>query len=171
MQKLITYTIVFLLLSVLQSFVISHLAFSQYLNIYIYIMVIIIADTQIKGYVLLLLAFVLGIITDSIEGSPGLFTITMTFMAFCRPQILSIIASREILDNGGMPTSSRFGTGRFITYVTIMVSFWAIPFFLFETAGIANIFLTLLRIVLNVISTTILIYFLQLPLNRSKYDI
>ena len=171
MPKLLTYIITFLVLSVLQFFVISHLALSQYLSIYIYIMVIIIADMQIKGYALLLLAFSLGIVTDAVEGSAGLFTVTMTFMAFCRPQIIAYIASREISDNGGTPTSSRLGTGRFITYVATMVTLWAVPFFILETAGVANPMLTTLRIILNVVSTTVLIYFLQLPLNRNRYDI
>ena len=125
---------------------------------------------QIKGYALLLLAFALGIITDALEGSLGLFTVTMTFMAFCRPQILKYTASREISDNGGTPTSSRLGAGRFITYVAIMVTFWSIPFFILETAGVADIQLTVMRIVLNVVCTTMLIYFLQLPLNRNRYD-
>ncbi len=171
MPKIFTYITTFLVLALLQIFVISHLELNQYLNVYIYIMIVVVADMQIKGYALLLLAFSLGVIADAIEGSPGLLTSTMTFMAFCRPQVLRWIASREISDNGGTPTSSRLGLSRFLSYVVTMVTLWAIPFFILETAGVANTFITILRIVLSVVVTSVLIYFLQLPLNRNRYDV
>ena len=170
MRKLITYTLGFMVFVILQIFVLSHVTLNQYLNVYIYIMIVIVADMQIKGYALLLLAFSFGMIADAIEGSPGLFAMTMTFMAFCRPLVLKWVASREISDKGGAPISSRLGNVKFFTYVIAMVSLWAIPFFIFESSGVANVLATILRIVLSVVVTTILIYFLQLPLNRNRYD-
>lgn len=171
MIRFVNNILFFAILLVLQTFVLSHFTVSQYLSLYIFIMVVIMASMQTQGWIMLILGFICGGVVDIIEGGGGLFAATTTWLAFVRPQILNWTAGREAMLSGGMPTSSKIGYKRFFTYVTMMVLLWTIPFFALEAAGSFSWVYTTIRMLASSVGIIILIFFLQLPLNRNKYDV
>lgn len=171
MIRILNNIIFFVILLVLQTFVLSHFTVTQYLSIYIFIMVVIMAAMQTPGWVMLIIGFCSGAVVDMIEGGGGIFAASTVWMAFVRPQILSWTAGREAIFRGGMPTSSKIGGARFFTYVSIMVLLWTIPFFSLEAAGSFSWIYTSLRIAASSAAMIVLIFFLQLPFNKGRYDV
>lgn len=171
MQKLLTYAAAFTALILLQEFVLSHISVSSYLSVYLYIMVVILAHIETPGWIILLLGFTAGTIADQLEGTGGLFAATLTWAAFTRKTALQWSVGRDVIHNGGLPLSRRIGAKKFILYTTIMVLLWAIPFFLLEALGSFSLIVTPIRILASTTVTVILIYLLQLPLNRHSYNV
>lgn len=171
MPRFFNNILLFVILIALQTFVLSHFVVSQFMSLYIFIMIVIMANMQAKGWVMLVAGFLCGGVVDLIEGGGGIFAATTTWLAFVRPQILSWTAGREATLSGGMPTTFKIGIKRFFTYVTLMVLLWTIPFFSLEAGASFSWIYTPIRIVVSSFGMIVLIYFLQLPFNRNKYDV
>lgn len=170
MQKLLAYSSLFILLIMLQEFVLINISQSSYLAIYVYIMIVILADMNIAGWIMLLLGFGTGLFMDGIEGGGGLFTATTTWLAFVRPSIMQWTLGRDTTYKGGVPVIERVGGKKFFTYVSIMVLLWTVPFFGLEAIDNWTL-LTPIRIVASSIIIIVLIYILQLPLNRKHGNV
>lgn len=170
-MRMLNVIILFFILLILQVLVLSHFSATQYLSLYVFIMVVIIADMRIKGWVMLLFGAACGAVVDMVEGGGGLFTATTTWLAFVRPAILNWIVGRENIFSGGMPTNYKLGNRKFFTYLTFMVLMWTGPFFFLESIGNFSWIYTNIRIFTSSAVMVVLIYFLQLPFNKSRYDV
>ena len=166
MQKILTYTLIFVALILLQEFAFDKINFWGLVNPYVYIMFIIMLPMETKGWMVLLFGFFTGIVIDALSGGGGLYAIATTWVAFVRPTALNFTAGRDAVQLGGVPASSQIGTAKFLAYSGGMTLLFAIPFFLLEVMSLENIGMTLLRIVASSAATVAIIYFLQLPFNR-----
>lgn len=170
MMRLVQYGVTFLLLLVLQEFVFSHINLGGVVNPYIYIMFIILLPLDIAGWGLLLLGFGTGMAMDFLSGTAGLHTIVSTWLAFVRPTTVGLLLGKDETYQGGIPTSSRLGLGRFLRYLSVMVLLFNIPFFLLEDLG-GPVVPMLLRIVLSSLFSIGIIYFLHLPFAHTRWKI
>ena len=166
MQRILEYIVVFAVLVLLQEFAFDKINFWGVVNPYIYIMFIIMLPMELRGWLVLFLGFFTGTVIDLLSGSAGLHMIAATWMAFVRPTVLNFTAGRDAVQEGGIPTSSLIGAGKFLAYAGVMTLLFAIPFFLLEVMSIENIYMTLLRILLSSAATVIIVYFFQLPFDR-----
>jgi len=78
----------FLILVLVQVFILNHINFLGYLNPYIYIIFIVLAPINIHKSLFLLISFILGLTIDMFGDSGGVHAMSCIAIAYLRPVIL-----------------------------------------------------------------------------------
>ena len=151
MYRTLEYTILFVVMALLQVFLFSRIGVSVYIHPLAYVAFIILLPMEIAPLALLGLGLLL-------------------FVAFCRPTLLNLLAGKDEVKDGGIPNVNRLGIKKFIKYASFMVLLHSTVFFIFETLSLHFFYLTLLRILLSSAVTLLLVYFCQrlFSVNRQK---
>mgnify|MGYP000542023120 CR=1 FL=1 len=166
MYRTLEYTILFVVMALLQVFLFSRIGVSVYIHPLAYVAFIILLPMEIAPLLLL----TLGLLMDVFMGTAGINTIATLFVAFCRPTLLNLLAGKDEVKDGGIPNVNRLGIKKFIKYASFMVLLHSTVFFIFETLSLHFFYLTLLRILLSSAVTLLLVYFCQrlFSVNRQK---
>lgn len=168
MLKTLEYIILFIVLVLLQALLFNNIEISGFLNIYIYMLFILILPGDIAGWALLLLCGLMGVTIDLICGTSGMHTIATLLMGFLRPSVLRLFVGSDINLIEGAPASPRIGTRKFLQYAGLLVFVHNAMFFFLETLTFVGFGYTLIRILLSTAASVAMIYFCQLPLFRYK---
>lgn len=161
MHKFLEYTILFVVMVILQVFLFSRIGISMYVNPLVYIAFILLLPMEISGVLLLGLAALLGISVDFFMGTAGINTIATLFVAFCRPTALALLVGKDEVKDGGVPNVNRIGLKKFLRYAGILILLHCTLFFMLETLSWRFFYLTLIRIALSAAVTLLLVYFCQ----------
>ena len=155
MYRTLEYTILFVVMALLQVFLFSRIGVSVYIHPLAYVAFIILLPMEIAPLLLLTLGLLMG---------------ATLFVAFCRPTLLNLLAGKDEVKDGGIPNVNRLGIKKFIKYASFMVLLHSTVFFIFETLSLHFFYLTLLRILLSSAVTLLLVYFCQrlFSVNRQK---
>ena len=170
MYRTLEYTILFVVMALLQVFLFSRIGVSVYIHPLAYVAFIILLPMEIAPLLLLTLGLLMGVTMDVFMGTAGINTIATLFVAFCRPTLLNLLAGKDEVKDGGIPNVNRLGIKKFIKYASVMVLLHSTVFFIFETLSLHFFYLTLLRILLSSAVTLLLVYFCQrlFSVNRQK---
>ena len=84
MHRVVEYTLMFIVLVLLQVFLFDNLNLSPYCYPLVYVGFILLLPVTLLPAWTLLLGFAIGAVTDLLSGTPGLHTIAATATAFCR---------------------------------------------------------------------------------------
>lgn len=146
----------FILLILIQIFVLNNIRFLGFINPYIYILFILLLPVKFPRWLSLILAFILGLIIDAFSNTPGIHAFSSVLIAFLRNPVINIYTS---IEEGANPVPSfySFGVGSFIKYVITLVLIHHTSFFFLEIFGFGNIGQTLVKIILNAFLTTVII--------------
>ncbi len=161
MYRIIEYSILFVVLLLLQVMLFDNLNISLYVYPLVYISFIILLPSGISGVWLLLLALLMGLGVDVFSGTPGINTIATVFVAWVRPGLLSKILGPDEAREMSIPNIARMGRGRFFRYAAIMVVMHALVFFALETLSWRYFGFVLLRTVVGSLVTLVFLYFCQ----------
>ena len=162
MIKLLARNMVrFIVLVLLQVFIISNIEISGFIVPYFYILFVLLLPFETPGWLLLLSAFALGLTVDLFANTPGMHAAATVFMAFLRPYILEMSAPRDGYETGTFPRIHYYGFQWFLRYTVILVL--AHHFFLFyiEVFRFSEFFSTFLRVLLSGVFSVILIILSQ----------
>lgn len=170
MHRFLEYALLLFVVVVLQVFLFDNLRTGFYLNPFVYPAFVILLPVKVRGYLLLLLAALVGVVMDVFMGTPAINTMATVFMAFCRPGVLRLFLGRDELDEGGVPNIRKMGVRRFLYYSAILVLIHSAAFFMLETFGASGLGYTLAKTAVSVVSSVVVIYLCQLLfiVNRSK---
>ncbi|MGC9344557.1 MAG: rod shape-determining protein MreD [Bacteroidales bacterium] len=151
----------FVLLVLLQVLVFDNIELNGYINPYIYILFIILLPFETPKWLILVLAFALGLTVDLFSMTPGLHAAATVLIAFLRPFILQTFAPRDGYEPGSFPRIAYYGLNWFAKYAFIMVM--AHHFFLFslEIFRLSDIMLILSKTILSGIISTLFIVLSQ----------
>jgi rod shape-determining protein MreD len=144
----------FILLILLQVFVFNHIELNAYLIPHIYVLFILLLPFETPKWLLLLLAFFLGLFMDAFSYSIGLHTAACTFMAFLRPTVQNLVGTKQEYVPGIQPGVSSLGFRWFFSYTIILVSAHHLILYFLEVFSFNDIIITLLHAILNIIFTT-----------------
>jgi len=147
-NQLIKYGFIFIVLVLIQVLVLNHIQFSGFVNPYIYVLFILLLPMSSPRYMVLLLAFLIGITIDVFSNSLGIHSFATVFMAFFRPYIIRLISNREE-DKSDYPGLKQNKFQWFISYVTIMVLIHHLVLFYVEVFTFTNFLVTLTRALLS----------------------
>jgi len=147
-NQLIKYGFIFIVLVLIQVLVLNHIQFSGFVNPYIYVLFILLLPMSSPRYMVLLLAFLIGITIDVFSNSLGVHSFATVFMAFFRPYIIRLISNREE-DKSDYPGLKQNKFQWFISYVTIMVLIHHLVLFYVEVFTFTNFLVTLTRALLS----------------------
>lgn len=155
----IKYTLIFVILILLQILVLNHISFFDHATPFLYIYLIIIMPMGINRNLLLLVAFLLGLIIDIFCNTPGQNAAASVFAAFmCRPMQL-LFFDREDFEHIA-PSISTLG-GAFMKYTFLVVLLHHIVLISISSFSYFNIQTICLRIVLSTILTSVLIFAIE----------
>lgn len=157
MMVFIQHSIRFILVVLMQIFVLNNIRFLDFINPYIYITFILLLPYRFPRWIGLLLAFALGLIIDSFSNTPGIHTFATVLIAFLRNPVIDLFYSVE---EGANPEPSfrTLGTSAFVKYVLSLIIIHHLAFYLLEIFTFANIAQTIWRTLLNSAVSAIIIF-------------
>ena len=151
------YFLQFLVLVLLQVFILNNVQLGGFINPYIYILFIILLPVNTPKWLLLVLGFVLGLSIDLFAHTPGMNSSASVFLAFIRPYILEIVAPREGYEKDSSPRIKIYGFTWFLRYAFILVLAHHFILFYVEVFRFSDFFLTFSRVILSTAFSTLLI--------------
>jgi len=138
----------FVLLILVQVFVLNNIRFLGYINPYIYLLFILLLPVRFPRWLSLLLAFLLGLIIDSFMNTPGVHTFSTVLIAYLRNLVIKIFITIEEGANPE-PSFASFGVAVMAKYIITLVLIHHLSVFMLETFSFENFGLLLMKILLN----------------------
>ena len=150
----------------LQVLLIDNIQLNGYLSPFFYVIFIILLPFETPKWLLLTLAFLLGLGVDLFNGTPGMHAAASVFMAFMRPFTLKNFSPRDGYESGTFPRVYFYGIEWFAKYAIILVLSHHFFLFFLESFRFTDIFFTLSRITLSTLLTSTLIVLSQFFIYR-----
>ena len=154
-------TIRFIVLVLIQVFILNNIRINGYINPYLYVMFILLLPFETPGWLLLTSSFFLGLSIDFFTHTPGMHSSAAVFMAFCRPGIIRFISGNKGVEAGMKPGIKDMGFQWFFMYSLILILLHHILFFFLEVFRTDEILQTFYRIVLSSMSTLLLVILVE----------
>jgi len=150
----------FILLVLFQVLVLNNIQFLGYINPYLYILFILVLPVQMPRWLLLILAFILGMTIDVFSNTIGMHAFATVLVAFFRDGIIKLFTN---IEEGNNPTPSfhTFGVSAFVKYVVLIVLIHHTTLFLLEAFSFAHFWIMLVKILLSSLVTIMLILGIQ----------
>lgn len=149
MYRTVPYIVLFLILALLQIFLFDNLSISIYLCPLVYIGFIVLLPIDAPPVAVLFLTLSMSVAMDWAMGAAGINTIATLPVAMLRRPLLQSVCGKEGIREGGIPSSIRLGQGGFLRYLAAMVVVHHFLFFMLESLSWAQLFHTLVRLVVS----------------------
>jgi len=156
----------FILLALFQVLVLNNIEFLGYINPFLYILFILSLPVRTPQWLVLLLAFVLGLTIDAFSNTMGMHAFATVLAAFFRGGIIDLFIS---IEDGNNPTPSfrTFGLAAYLKFLIVMVLIHHTTLFLLEAFSFLNFWILSTKILLSSLVTILLIVGFQL-LNKKS---
>ncbi|HVB03817.1 MAG TPA: rod shape-determining protein MreD [Chitinophagaceae bacterium] len=140
----------FILLILVQVFVLNRILLYQLVNPYIYLMFILIMPFRISRPLLILSALALGLCMDGFMNTMGMHAAACVIIAYLRPFVINILAPPGGFEyTQRSPSISTMGVAQFTVYTLILVVIHHMVYFSLELFGFGGIFYLLLKILVS----------------------
>jgi rod shape-determining protein MreD len=156
-NRILRFTLIFVLLILLQILLFNNIQFSGYVNPYVYIMFIMLLPVNIPSWLLLIISFFTGLIMDLFTGTPGMHTSATVMAGFVRPYVLRIISPRDGYEASSDLSMLIYGFRWFSIYTLLIVLVHHTVLFYMEVFRFTDFFRTLLRVLLSSLFSIIFI--------------
>jgi rod shape-determining protein MreD len=157
----------FILFVLLQVLIFNNIQLTGYVNPFVYIIVILQIPFSMPGWLLMILAFFIGLTIDIFSDTPGLHSFACVSMAFFRPFVINSLYTREDIKSL-QPNALTMGTNRYLYYVLLLTLIHHLSLFYMEVFRFSGFWSTMLRVLLSTFFTTFLIFIFQMFLFRNK---
>lgn len=164
-NKLIKYTVMFLVAVLVQVLLLNQVQFSGYINPYFYIVFVLLLPLSTPRYLLLLLGFLIGLTIDIFSDSLGIHAAATVLIAYIRPFVIRVISTREE-DRNDFPGLLQNKFNWFFSYVTILVLAHHFVLFYLEYFTFSHFFYTLLKVIFSSVFTIFIIVLSQFLIFR-----
>jgi len=161
-NSILRFSLIFILLILLQVLLFNNIQFSGYVNPYVYIMFILLLPMEIPSWLLLILSFATGLTIDLFSGSPGMHSSATVLAGFIRPYVLRIISPRDGYEPNSDPSMVTYGFTWFLTYTFLIVLVHHTALFYLEVFRFADFFRTMLRVILSTLFSVTFILLIEL---------
>ncbi len=138
----------FISLVLIQVLILNQVQFSGFVNPYIYILFILLLPLSTPRYLLLILAFLIGLTIDVFCNSLGIHAAASVFIAYLRPLVIRFISNREE-DRNDYPGLLQNKFSWFLSYVSILVFLHHLVLFNLEVFSFSNFGNTIYRVILS----------------------
>lgn len=150
----------FVSLVLIQVLILNQVQFSGFVNPYVYVLFILLMPLSTPRYVLLILAFLIGLSIDVFSNSLGVHAAASVFIAYVRPLIIRIISNREE-DRSDYPGLFQNKFAWFLSYVSMMVFLHHLVLFYVEVFSFAHFANTLFRVFVSSVFSIFIIVLSQ----------
>lgn len=142
----------FIGLLLLQVLILNNVHIAGCATPFLYVYMIIKMDSETPRNGLMLWAFFLGLAIDLFSDTPGMNAASIVLLAFLRPSLLRLFASRDLTGNF-VPSARTMGMAAFLKYVAACVLLHHIVLLVLEYFSVAHIGLLVLRILASTLLT------------------
>lgn len=163
-SRIIQYGIRLIGVFLFQVLILNNIQFSGYINPYFYIWFILILPLETPGWLMLILAGLLGMGIDlfpqGISGdypTLGIHTSATLLIAFLRHIVLRWISPRDDYDPNTSPVPGQYGWFWFVRYLVLMVGFHHLMLFILEDFSLIHLHRTLFRVLFSAVVTIVVI--------------
>ena len=160
-NSIFRFSLIFIVLMLLQVLIFNNIQFSGYVNPYVYILFILLLPVEIPSWILLLFSFITGMLMDFFVGSPGMHTFATVLAGFIRPFVLRAVSPRDGYEPNSAPSMLTYGFIWFLTYSLIIVLVHHTALFYIEVFRLTEFFRTLLRVILSTVFSVTFILLLE----------
>lgn len=160
-NSIFRFSLIFILLMLLQVLLFDNIQFSGYVNPYIYILFILLLPVEIPSWLLLILSFITGMLIDFFVGSPGMHTFSTVLAGFIRPFVLRAVSPGDGYEPNSAPSMLTYGFTWFLTYSLIIVLVHHTALFYLEVFRFTEFFRTMLRVLLSTVFSVTFILLLE----------
>jgi len=167
-RALIQNLIRFVVLVLLQVFLLKNISLYNLSMPYLYILFVMLLPLETPNFLLFLLAFLMGIIIDMFYDTPGLHAAASVILAFVRVLFVSVTVQRDGFDAEPEPTLGNMGFRWFLTYSTVLILIHHFFLFTLEVFRFSEIQYTLLRFLSSSLFTLFLILITSFLFYRRK---
>ncbi len=151
--ELLSFFMRFLVLLAVQVVVLNNIQFSGFINPFVYIMFIMMLPVRIPKSLLLIIAFLTGLVVDMFSNTMGMHAAACVFMAYTRPAVLRFMAPRDGYEAESSPSIRQLGFTWFLVYAATLTLIHHLMLFYIEVFRFSEFFSTLLRVVLSTLAT------------------
>ena len=166
-----SYAFRFIALILIQVLVINNLSLGYYINPYIFPLFIMTIPFNTQPWLLILIGFFTGITVDAFSNSLGMHAAACSFMAFARPAVLAFLTPKGSYENIDQPRLQGLGYAWFIAYSGAMTLLHHLVYFYLEVFSFDNFFITLGKVFLSALVSTLLILILGMIFSTGKQRI
>jgi hypothetical protein len=157
-----------LILVFFQVSVLNRIDFSGWAFPVIYPLALLILPFRMSHALLMLSAFVLGLIVDWFSNSPGFHTSALVFMAWIRPRISQLISPPSGYEDIEAPRMGYLGFSWFLTYSGILLLMHQLFLFVLEAFRWSGLGMTFLKALISGLISISLIVLLELIISPQK---
>lgn len=158
----------FFVLVLVQVLIIKNIELGRFINPFLYVLFIIIMPFETPKWLLLVVAFVLGITIDMFYDTPGMHSAACVLMAYIRPGVLKLFSPRDGYEFGTQPTIQYLGIPWFLSYAGILIVAHHLILFYIEIFRMHEFFSTFFRVIVSSIFTLLLVVITQYLFHRKK---
>ena len=160
MQRFLTYTGIFVVLVLLQVFLLDNLALSVYFHPLIYVAFVIVLPMDMRQVWVLLLATLMGLVMDLLTGQAGLNVMATAAVGFFRPTIVGLVCGRGSGFDDSVPSLHRFTHKNLMAYIFAVVLIHSTLFFVLESLSLMHILHTVIRVVVSSTTAFVIVWYL-----------
>ena len=160
MQKSLLYVGAFIVLVLLQIFLLDNISLSVFFHPMIYIAFIIMLPLDYKPLWVLLLSTLMGLTIDMLTGMSGLNVVATTATGFLRPLMLRLAVGHATATDDSIPSLHRLSTKHLAWYISLMIILHSAIFFLLESLSLSHLPYTLLRLALSAATASLMSWYI-----------
>jgi len=169
MSRVLIYNLIrFVVLVLVQAFLLKNISLYNLSVPYLYILFILLLPFETPNLLLFPLSFLLGLTIDAFYDTPGLHAAACVVLAFVRVLFISITVQKDGFDNEPEPTLGNMGFRWFFTYAAVLTLFHHFFLFNLEVFRLSEIEYTLLRFLSSSVFTLFLILISSFLFYRRK---
>ncbi len=129
--------VIALLLTALQVIVLNRIHLFGVATPLVLVYALIILPLNTPRWLSLLIGFVLGLVSDIFTNTPGVATMTLTFIAFVQPVLLRLVLPRDAAENF-IPSLAGLGLSKFLVFSLTLTFLHCALTFILESFGFSN---------------------------------
>ena len=156
-NTLIRNILLFLGLVFLQVMIFDNLRLGNFIHPYVYVLFIMLLPFDTPRWKLIINGFVIGMVIDIFNGTPGLNAAATVLMSYLRPNIINLTTRKSDIEGKTGPSVSEMGLQWFYPYSVLLLIIHNFTLFMLEAFSFHLIGLVLLETLLSVIFSSILI--------------
>ncbi len=156
-NSVLGFGFIFVVLVLTQALIFNHVRFNGYINPYVYVLFVLLLPIDIRGWLLLILAFITGLTIDVFLDTMGMHAAATVFLAFLRPAVIRLISVRSDFESGTIPGVAGQGFRWILTYCLLLVFSHHTMLFFIEIFRFSEFFSTMQRIILSTLFSSVFV--------------
>lgn len=163
MSILLRNIIRFVLLLLLQVFVLNKILVHQLVSLELYMLFVLLLPFNMPRPALMLMGLFMGLSLDMFMNTMGIHAAACVFMAYLRPFVINILSPQGGFETTQKtPSMTSMGISQFLIYAAILVLLHHVLLFILEVFGFGNLLYMLMKIVLSTAASLFLIILYEL---------